>query len=284
MHKYSWIGLWLVGWSALQAQEAPISTPFQDTITVVAALPLYGKGQHYEVLDSARLQRYKTQNLAQVLALESTFFIKNYGPSGISSISGRGGSASQTAVLWEGFSLQNSMLGQTDLSLIPLFFIDRIDLQYGGGSSFFGTSGVGGALHLSSHQKHQKGWQLKAQLSAGSFETFQQGLGIGYGFGSYHTELRFFHQQAKNNFWFTDNNAFGSSKPVERQSHAATRQWGLLNRHFLRYKKHRFTLQTWYQNNDRQLPPTLLTSSSLDRQGPTKLGAPLCTGNTPFNK
>lgn len=264
----SWIALILWSTIVAQAQNDRFAAPFNDTINVIYSLPAYGKGQHYEVLDSADLQRYSSQNLAQVLALESTFFIKNYGPSGISTISGRGGSASQTAILWEGFNLQNSMLGQSDLSLIPLFFIDKIDLQYGGGSSFFGTSGVGGAIHLSSHnpQKYKRGLHLKVQLSAGSFETLQQNVGIAYNWGKYTTEVRFFHRQAKNNYWFTNTNAFGTPKPVERQSHAATKQWGIFNAHDFFYKKSRFALKTWYQSNHRQLPPTLLTSSSLDRQ------------------
>ena len=266
MRMYSLIGVWIICCWSIQAQKEAFSVDSRDTIQVLEIVPLYGKGQHYEVLDSARLQRYNSQNLAQTLALESTFFIKNYGPSGISTLSGRGGSASQTAVLWEGFNLQNSMLGQTDLSLIPMFFIDQVDLQYGGGSSFFGTSGVGGALHLSSQSTKRQGLGLKIQLNGGSFETLQQSLQVSYGFKNYSTSLRFFHRQAKNNYWFTNNNAFGFPKPVQRQIHAATRQWGLLHSQTLTHKKHHFSLQSWYQSNHRQLPPTLLSNQSTDRQ------------------
>ncbi len=266
MRIYSLIGLWIGCCGVLQAQKEAFTVNANDTIYVQETLPLYGKGQHYEVLDSAQLERYNSQTLAQTLALESTFFVKNYGPSGISTLSGRGGSASQTAVLWEGFNIQNNMLGQTDLSLIPMFFIDQVDLQYGGGSSFFGNSGVGGALHLSSNTPQKQGLGLKAQWSGGSFETFQQSVQASYGFKKYHTSLRLFHRQAQNNYWFTNSNAFGFPKPIERQIHAATRQWGILHSQALRFQKHHFSLQSWYQHNQRQIPPTLLNSQSTDQQ------------------
>lgn len=266
MRIYSLVSLWMVSWLSLDAQKEAFTVHSKDTIQVQSTLHFYGKGQHYEVLDSAQLQYYSSQNLAQMLPLESTFFIKNYGLSGISTLSGRGGSASQTAVLWEGFNLQNSMLGQTDLSLIPMFFVDKIELQYGGGSSFFGNSGVGGALHLSSAPPKREGWGGKIQLSVGSFETLQQSIQVNYRLKKYKTSLRFFHRQAKNNYWFTNSNAFGFPKPIERQVHAATRQWGLLHHQNLSYQKHRFALKTWYQYNHRQLPPTLLSKKSTEQQ------------------
>lgn len=264
------IGSLIIGWIiccwSVQAQKEAFSVDSRDTIQVQEKLPLYGEGQHYELLDSTQLTKYNSQNLAQVLALESTFFVKNYGPSGISTLSGRGGTASQTAVLWEGFNLQNNMLGQTDLSLIPIFFVDQIALQYGGGSSFFGNSGVGGALHLNSNNFERKGVGLKVQLSGGSFETLQQSIQASYGLPNYSASLRIFHRQAKNNYWLTNTNAFGFPKPVERQIHAATRQWGLLHSQALSYKRHQFTLKSWYQYNHRQLPPTLLSNQSTDQQ------------------
>ena len=266
MRIYSLIVLWIGNCGALQAQKEAFSVESKDTIYVQERLTLYGKGQHYEVLDSSQLERYNSQTLAQTLALESTFFVKNYGPSGISTLSGRGGSASQTAVLWEGFNIQNNMLGQTDLSVIPMFFIDQVDLQYGGGSSFFGNSGVGGALHLSSKTPNKKGLGLKIQLSGGSFETLQQSVQASYGFKNYHASIRLFHRQAKNNYWFTNRNAFGFPKPVERQIHAATRQWGIMHSQALALQKHHFSLQTWYQYNQRQIPPTLLNNQSTDQQ------------------
>lgn len=266
MRIWSLMGCWIICCVVVQAQKEAFYVDSKDTIQVQEKLPLYGEGQHYELLDSSQLTVYKSQNLAQVLALESTFFIKNYGPSGISTISGRGGTASQTAVLWEGFNLQNNMLGQTDLSLIPIFFVDQVALQYGGGSSFFGNSGVGGALHLSSNNFEKEGVGLKVQLSGGSFETLQQSVQASYSLPNYSASVRVFHRQAKNNYWFTNSNAFGFPKPVERQVHAATRQWGLLHSQALSHKKHQFTLKSWYQYNHRQLPPTLLSNQSTDQQ------------------
>ena len=263
--------LWLLLWwllSPLQAQQDSLWTiALPDSITIVQnRLPQYGMGQRYEHLDSARLAIYQGQNLAQVLALESSIFVKNYGPSGISTLSGRGGGASHTAVLWEGFDIQNPMLGQSDVALLPMAFVDYVDVQYGGGSSLFGNSGLGGAIHLGTAPAYGRGFWASGQGSYGSFETLKQSLQLHYSNAQYATSLRILHHQAQNNFWYTDRNAFGFPKPIRQQDHARTHQTGILHEQALRLQQHQWRFKTWYQYHERQIPPTLLAQQSTDEQ------------------
>lgn len=267
--KYGCYILILMGYClSLKAQQDSLWTiALPDSLLVVQArLPQYGMGQRYERLDSARLLPYQGQNLAQVLALESSFFVKNYGPSGISTLSGRGGGASHTAVLWEGFAIQNPMLGQSDMALLPAALVDYIDLQYGGGSALFGNSGLGGAIHLGTSPRFGQGTWARGQGSYGSFEQLKQSFQLHYSRPHYVASIRLQQQSARNNFWYTDRNAFGFPKPVLQQVHARTRQTSLLHEQALRHHRQEWRFKTWYQHHERQIPATLLTQNSTDQQ------------------
>lgn len=262
------MGLLLCWCLSLKAQQDSLWTiALPDSLLIVQArLPQYGMGQRYERLDSARLLPYQGQSLAQLLALESSFFVKNYGPSGISTLSGRGGGASHTAVLWEGFAIQNPMLGQSDMALLPAAMIDYVDLQYGGGSALFGNSGLGGAIHLGTQPQFGQGVWARGQGSYGSFEQLKQSLQFHYSRPKYVASLRLLHHRARNNFGFLDRNAFGFPKPIRQQTHARTKQTSLLHEQAFRHQRHQWRFKTWYQHYDRQIPATLLATTSTDQQ------------------
>lgn len=258
--------LWITPTTYAQ-QDSLWTIKWPDSLLLVQTrLPHYGMGQRYAHLDSARLAPYQGRHLGQVLALESTLFVKDYGPSGISTLSGRGGGASHTAVLWEGFAIQNPMLGQSDLSLLPAAFVDYVQIQYGSGSALFGNSSLGGAIHLGTTPQFGCGWRAQGQLSYGSYERLQQNIKVHYSNNQYTASIRLLRQQARNNFWYKDRNAFGLPKPLRQQTHARTEQTGLLLEQALHYRSHQFRFKTWYQHHDRQLPATLLVSSSTDQQ------------------
>ncbi|MCW5920641.1 MAG: Plug domain-containing protein, partial [Bacteroidetes bacterium] len=88
-------------------------------------------GIKFENIDSISLKQFNTESLSDLLSAESGVIIKNYGPGSLASSTIRGGNANQTAVIWNGFNINNPMLGQTDLSVIPEFFADKISMQYG---------------------------------------------------------------------------------------------------------------------------------------------------------
>lgn len=239
----------------------------RDTIVLEKSrLPAFGLGHNTTHLGKEVLKNYSGRNLAQVLQLESTLFVKNYGPSGISSLSGRGGGASHTAVLWEGFNIQSPMLGQADISLLPAIFVDYVDIQYGGESALFGNSSIGGALHLGTQSKFGKGWNFEGNLHGGSFEDFGQQLKLSYSNGWYAGSIRSFYHNAKNNYLFKDINAFGFPKPIKEQSNARLQQWGILQEHLFKIKTHELGIKAWYQDSKRQIPPPLLVNNSTDVQ------------------
>lgn len=85
-------------------------------------------------IDSTILRDYSYGNLAEIIAENSTVFIKSHGLGGIASTSFSGTGASHTQVAWNEVNINSPMLGQTDLALIPAGFIDEIQVLHGGAS------------------------------------------------------------------------------------------------------------------------------------------------------
>ncbi|MCH2021108.1 MAG: TonB-dependent receptor [Saprospiraceae bacterium] len=260
--------VFLISWISSHAQHdsLPINE-FRDTILVEPnRLPEFGSSHNSNHLDKALLQNYSSKPLSSVLELESSFFVKNYGPSNISTLSGRGGSSNHTSVLWEGFNIQSIMLGLVDISLLPTVFVDYIDIQYGGESALFGNSSIGGNIHMGTESKYNKGWKFWGNMNIGSFEKYGQQFKLSFSNKWYACSIRSFYNSAKNNFPFRDINAFSTPKPIKDQSNALVEQFGLLHEQFFKIKLHQFGLKIWYQNSYRQIPPTLLININSDLQ------------------
>src|SRR3972149_1839863 len=77
-------------------------------------------------IDSSVTGNFSHETLADLLAQSSDISVKSYGVGGSATPSFRGTSASQTQLPWNNISINNPMLGQADLSLIPVGLIDKI--------------------------------------------------------------------------------------------------------------------------------------------------------------
>ncbi|MBK6521620.1 MAG: TonB-dependent receptor [Sphingobacteriaceae bacterium] len=92
----------------------------------------------------------------------------------------RGGNASQTAILWDGLNIQNSMLGQTDLSNISSSLFNSVEVEYGGSSAIWGSGAMGGAVHLNNTHKLNKGAYTKINTLISSIGSRAAFTDIGY--------------------------------------------------------------------------------------------------------
>ena len=99
---------------------------------------------------------------------ESPIFIKSYGLGSLATTSFRGGSASHTAILWNGFNLGSPMNGQLDLSLVPVSLANNVSIQYGGAGALWGSGAVGGAILLNSEPEFDQGLTVDAGTAFGS--------------------------------------------------------------------------------------------------------------------
>lgn len=217
-------------------------------------------------IDSTDLRHSATQSLADLLASKSHFFVKSYGAGGLATLSGRGGSATQTALYWEGTTIQNPMLGQADLSLIPAFMIDHVSVFSNVPANYFiSNNAIAGAVSINQNNTYGQGWRCLFATAGGSFGYFTQQARLSYGAAKYSVSLRGFYQTAQNDFPFKHPNLIG--KPLVRQPNAALEQGGVLGEVYWKAGKHHdFSAKTWLQQSYREIPPSLLQTNANDQQ------------------
>ncbi|MFN7313087.1 MAG: TonB-dependent receptor plug domain-containing protein [Bacteroidota bacterium] len=216
----------------------------------------FNSGIKFTHTDSLYKQIAGLNSLSNLLAFQTPVFIKNYGPSQISTTSLRGSSAEHTAVLWNGINLQNSMNGQTDFSLIQSGLMDDIDLLYGGNTALYGAGAIGGAIMMNNKPRYQKGVGVRYQINQGSFGLWQHLVKVRYASSKAYIQVKAYNNRAVNNFTYV--NQFGSTRTNRTQTHAAMEASGTLIETGYRISSNQsFDLRYWYQESNRQIPPTM---------------------------
>lgn len=97
-------------------------------------------------VDTIRVNNAVATSLADVLANESSVYIRSFGPGLASTISKQGFSPSQSVVYWNGIPLNSPSLGLTDASMIPVDGVLLMD--NGAGTGLYGSGYMGGGIHL----------------------------------------------------------------------------------------------------------------------------------------
>ncbi len=220
-------------------------------------------GKKIQQFDSLTKQNFNNSNLGELLSVNSPLFIKNYGPGNLSTSSFRGGNASQTAILWNGFNIQNNMLGQTDFSLLPNFIFDDIGIEYGGSASVWGSGAMGGSIHLNNTPKFNKGMSTILNLGFGSFDAQKLNSAVHYSGKKFSTTTKVYLNQSENNFSYLDT-------VVKKQMHSQFSMEGFLQElSFLIGKNQKLTARAWYNVTQRNLPHYFgskkSTASQLDK-------------------
>lgn len=230
----------------------------------------FGVGHHATTIDSTTISRFLAADLGSLLRWHSGAMVRSFGPGSLATSSLRGGRAGQTAVLWNGFSLNSPMNGQTDLSLLPVFFADEIQLQHGGSSALWGSGAVGGSISLNILHNANHGFSGQAGLQAGSAGDFSQTIRLDFGSRKFSTTLRFFNRDALNRYRFVNESIAGS--PIEKQQNAGFGQTGIMHETLLRLGgSHQIDFRWWWQENNRNIPPSLDFPQFLSEQSDRSL-------------
>ncbi|XZF15328.1 TonB-dependent receptor [Chitinophagaceae bacterium MMS25-I14] len=216
----------------------------------------FAPGQKIIIIDSTTMQLYEQQSLANLLTQQVPVFVKSYGVNSIATLNFRGSSAAQSQVLWNGVPLQNAALGLADVSLLPVSLMEKVNVVYGSSSALLGSGNVGGALLLENNapvfdsNKHRT---LQLSLGAGSFGQYQGGLKTTFTSRKWYISAKAFAQTAQNNFSYTNENGVEQHMPNAHLKGGG----GLADIGYKLDEKNTFSLTAWYQQYDRQIPPSL---------------------------
>ncbi|OFX23455.1 MAG: hypothetical protein A2041_01720 [Bacteroidetes bacterium GWA2_31_9b] len=243
--------------------DEPIDTIAIDEIEITAnRLVNFTNGAKIQKIEQSEIESFNSSNLSELFAQITPVSVKSYGVSGLSNISLRGMTSKHTAVLWNGFNLQNSMNGGHDMNCIPSFLIDEIDIQYGGSGALFGSGAVGGVIHLTSNLKLNEGIDIKLNQSYGSFDNFFEGLKFNISNSKIASSTRIYHKSGENDFEFVNSQQFG--KPIVKQQNSSALQYGILQSNLFKLnEKHKIVTNIWAQSLYREVPAMMTSSNSL---------------------
>ena len=110
-------------------------------------------------------------SLTSLLNFNSTIYFKENGLGMVSSPSFRGTTAQQTAVIWNGININSQLNGQTDFNTINSANYNDVTIRAGGGSAIYGSSAIGGSIHLNNKLHFEKAFLNQLQMRYGSFNT-----------------------------------------------------------------------------------------------------------------
>lgn len=197
-------------------------------------------------------------SMGDVLSRYTNMFIRINSPGLLASPSSRGTDPSHTALVWKGFNLQSSMNGQSDLNLIQSMFFNNSSYLPGTNSAAYGSGATGGTLFLD--EKTVENMIEFSQIS-GSWNDRKIFLDVGHNNNRFSYSLKAFRHKADNDFRFRNHALPGS--PMQRQENAGQEMGGIL--HSLELKtgsNHALQISQWWQEGNRQLPPTVLVPES----------------------
>ena len=247
------------------------STAMIRGIRRIPEIELFGKRPLKEIgttqtkMDSMTLKENIALSIADVLTFNSSIFVKSYGRATLSTVSFRGTSASHTQVAWNDMKINNPMLGMTDFSTIPSYFIDDASLLHGTSSVNETGGGLGGAVKLSTKPANAEGFGLQYIQGVGSFYSFDEFLRLTYGNDHWQTSTRVVLSTSPNNFKYRNHdkkeniydenmNIIDQYYPIERNKSGSYKDLHLLQEAYYNTNRgDRFGLNAWYVYSNREL-------------------------------
>ncbi len=256
------ISLFALLFPVLVFAQSTKDTVYIDDIDIKAPRILEESGMNEIKLDTLLLKKNIAAALSEVLSQHSAVFVKNNGRGALSTISFRGTAASHTDLLWNGLSIKDPMLGQTDFSLLPMFLIDELSIASGGSTINEVSGALGGSIQINNKVNWLNTFSAKVLASAGSYSTYNEFAEVCLGkVNKIQFKTRAFHTYSKNDFKFL-NKAIADIDPQtgeyiypEQRNNGNYKLYGFLNEVYWRTNSYNvLNFKVWNQWSERAIP------------------------------
>ena len=205
-------------------------------------------------IDQTIITRQAAVNLTELLSHHSGIFIRSTGRGTLATASLRGTDGSHTKIYWNDLEINSSMNGQTDLSLIPVFCLDEVDIFHGGSSLAYSSGALGGTLNLVSRPDWSGKTSGTLLQELASFSTYNLMFKTGVNPGKWYFNTRLFYNYSKNDYPFTNN--LVSPARTERSHNGSYDRYGMLQEIYYRPgPDNLLSMKIWIQQSERNLPP-----------------------------
>lgn len=231
-------------------------------------------------IDSSLIGIYNQRTLADLIAENSIIHLKTYGSGGLATISLRGTGPGHIQVTWNEINLNNPMVGQLDLSLIPAGFIDDINIYYGGGSMNITGGGFGGVINLETNPDWSNQEVFFINPGIGTFGRHSGLAKVKAGTKNFQSVTKAFLTNSDNDFRYL-NSVAGKSPIWETRENCEVRQKGFIQELYFRNSHSNLSARMWYQSASRNLPVPIIspTMNPPEKQSDESLRAMLTFGS-----
>lgn len=224
-----------------------------EEIVVRGTRSLRDIGVQKSIMSEEVLTENLSASMAEVLAQNSTVFIKSSGRATLSTASIRGTAPSHTAVSWNGIELGSPMLGMVDFSMIPSYFVDGSEVFHGATSVNASGGGLGGSVVLATKPVEKQGFGIQYIQSIASFSTHDEYLRIDYGSERWRTSTRLLNSSSKNNFPYINYDKIGH--PLEYNTNCGYNDLHLLQEFYSRGSRGGLmSVKCWFTDSSRGIP------------------------------
>jgi len=150
--------------------------------------------------------RKNQASLTSLLNYNTVIYFKENGLGMVSSPSFRGTTAQQTAVIWNGININSQLNGQTDFNTIGTRDFKNITVRAGGGSSIYGSSAIGGSIHLNNDLSFKRDFSNEIQLNYGSFNTISANYKVNVSDEKFSFQASVSKNSSDNDYEYVDSN------------------------------------------------------------------------------
>lgn len=160
----------------------------------------------------------------QLLEQSAGVHVKRFGGiDDFSALSLRGSTPSQVQIYMDDVPLVTAQGTLTDLSIIPMDAISRVEVYRGGSPGTLAESSIGGVVVLVSKDKPEE-FEWKVNGGYGSFETLRLGVTQAQPLGKFSYRFAYDHFRSKGDFVYMDNNGTtfnpNDDRELRRQNNA----------------------------------------------------------------
>jgi vitamin B12 transporter len=248
-------------WCALAQAQVADSVSYPE-VRVEAFRISNAVGTRQTDTDTALLQHMAHRDLSALLQLQGNIQVRSYGPGGIATFSMRGTTAGHTQVLWMGITVNDPMLGLSDLGTMPLNGLGGVRLLAGAAAMPHHSGGIGGTIELTEDgPRTTDGITATVSGEAAAFGTYSGGLNLKLRKRKLWANTAFNYLTAKNDFVYKDLGRIGH--PEKRMEHADVRQIGAVQAIGLDIDpKNSISAHLRFAETDRLLPATMLMNTT----------------------
>lgn len=243
-------------------------TIFEDTIhlkeiTIKAKAKIADYSMQTRKIDSLQISNSIHTDISEILRDNTSVYIKSTARGSIASISLRGTNSSHTKVSWNDIPLNSPMHGSLDMSQLPFFFTDKIEIQYSGASMLDSDGALGGSLKLGTLPIWKEGFSFEFTSAIGSFNSYDEFLKVNYSTKKFSTSVRAFYSSSENDFKYINNDIIDGGEMFRKN--ADFTNYGFMQSLNYRPRQNQFIkLDIWLQNGDRGVPGLSTNESGND--------------------